>query len=66
MAYDFMIVSIIDKNRQQSNFQLIVITHDEDFLKMLNLTDYVDYYYRVQKNAEYVLLVMLPCEENND
>ncbi|KAI1315032.1 DNA repair protein rad50 [Mortierella claussenii] len=43
---------IIDKHRQQSNFQLIVITHDEDFLKMLNLTDYVDYYYRVQKNAE--------------
>ncbi|KAF9178564.1 DNA repair protein rad50 [Haplosporangium sp. Z 11] len=44
--------SIIDKHRQQSNFQLIIITHDEDFLKMLNLTEYVDYYYRVQKNAD--------------
>ncbi|KAG0244514.1 DNA repair protein rad50 [Mortierella sp. GBA43] len=44
--------TIIDKHRQQSNFQLIVITHDEDFLKMLNLSDYVDEYYRVQKNAE--------------
>ncbi|KAF8941545.1 DNA repair protein rad50 [Dissophora ornata] len=44
--------TIIDKHRQQSNFQLIVITHDEDFLKMLNLTEYVDWYYRVRKNAE--------------
>ncbi|KAG0003527.1 DNA repair protein rad50 [Modicella reniformis] len=44
--------TIIEKHRRQSNFQLIVITHDEDFLKMLNLTDYVDYYYRVQKNAD--------------
>ncbi|KAK3806358.1 MAG: P-loop containing nucleoside triphosphate hydrolase protein [Benniella sp.] len=43
---------IIERHRQQSNFQLIVITHDEDFLKMLNLSDYVDEYYRVQKNAE--------------
>ncbi|KAG0312925.1 DNA repair protein rad50 [Dissophora globulifera] len=43
---------IIDSHRQQSNFQLIVITHDEDFLRMLNLSEYVDWYYRVQKNAE--------------
>ncbi|KAF9915485.1 DNA repair protein rad50 [Lobosporangium transversale] len=45
---------IIDRHRQQTNFQLIVITHDEQFLKMLNLSDYVDYYYRVHKNADYV------------
>ncbi|KAF9209587.1 DNA repair protein rad50 [Haplosporangium sp. Z 27] len=52
---------IIDKHREQSNFQLIVITHDENFLKMLNLTDYVDYYYRVQKNAEqYSTISKLP------
>lgn len=43
---------IIERHRQQSNFQLIIITHDEDFLKMLSLTDYVDYYYRVKKDAE--------------
>ncbi|KAG0201503.1 DNA repair protein rad50 [Mortierella sp. GBA30] len=43
---------ILERHRQQSNFQLIIITHDEDFLKMLSMTDYVDYYYKVQKNAE--------------
>ncbi|KAF9115955.1 DNA repair protein rad50 [Mortierella sp. AM989] len=56
---------IIDKHREQSNFQLIVITHDESFLKMLNLTDYVDYYYRVQKNSEqYSTISKLPVAES--
>ncbi|KAF9361291.1 DNA repair protein rad50 [Mortierella sp. AD094] len=57
--------SIIDKHREQSNFQLIVITHDENFLKMLNLTDYVDYYYRVQKNSEqYSTIRKLPVADS--
>ncbi|KAG0052921.1 DNA repair protein rad50 [Gryganskiella cystojenkinii] len=44
--------AIINKHRQQSNFQLIIITHDEEFLKMISLSDYADYYYRVLKNSE--------------
>ncbi|KAF9174815.1 DNA repair protein rad50 [Mortierella sp. AD011] len=57
--------SIIDKHREQSNFQLIVITHDENFLRMLNLTDYVDYYYRVQKNSEqYSSIRRLPVTDS--
>ncbi|KAG0001982.1 DNA repair protein rad50 [Entomortierella chlamydospora] len=57
--------SIIDKHREQSNFQLIVITHDENFLRMLNLTDYVDYYYRVQKNSEqYSTIRKLPVADS--
>ncbi|KAF9901959.1 DNA repair protein rad50 [Linnemannia zychae] len=48
----YSLKAIIERHRQQSNFQLIIITHDEDFLKMLSLTDYVDYYYRVKKDAD--------------
>ncbi|KAF9964853.1 DNA repair protein rad50 [Mortierella alpina] len=56
---------IIERHRQQSNFQLIIITHDESFLKMLSLTDYVDYYYKVQKNAEqYSTIRKLPVTES--
>ncbi|KAF9437733.1 DNA repair protein rad50 [Entomortierella beljakovae] len=57
--------AIIDKHRGQSNFQLVVITHDENFLKMINLSDYVDYYYRVQKNSEqFSTIKRLPVTES--
>ncbi|KAG0211703.1 DNA repair protein rad50 [Mortierella sp. NVP41] len=57
--------AIIDRHRQQSNFQLIIITHDEDFLKMLSLTDYVDYYYRVKKDADqFSTIWKLPVTES--
>jgi DNA repair protein RAD50 len=41
---------IIKTRQQQSNFQLIVITHDEDFLKHMQCGDFCDYYYRVSRN----------------
>ncbi|KAI5208886.1 hypothetical protein E4T38_02669 [Aureobasidium subglaciale] len=41
---------IIRIRRQQSNFQLIVITHDEEFLRYMNCADYTDYYYRISRN----------------
>ena len=37
-------------NRSSANFQLIVITHDEDFLNQLVRADQVDYFYRVSRN----------------
>ncbi|KAK0535217.1 DNA repair protein rad50 [Tilletia horrida] len=39
------------KERTQSNFQLIVITHDEDFLGRLGQQDVIEYYWRVSRNA---------------
>lgn len=41
---------IIDTRRHQSNFQLIVITHDEEFLKFMKCPDFCDHYYRVHRN----------------
>ncbi|MCJ1273051.1 DNA repair protein rad50 [Puttea exsequens] len=41
---------IIETRRHQSNFQLIVITHDEEFLKFMKCPDFCDKYYRVSRN----------------
>lgn len=43
---------IIKLRRQQKNFQLIVITHDEDFLKQMECSDFADVYYRVARDNE--------------
>lgn len=41
---------IIRSRQQQANFQLIVITHDEEFLRHMQCGDFSDYYYRVSRN----------------
>ncbi|KAI9682225.1 MAG: DNA repair protein rad50 [Caeruleum heppii] len=41
---------IIRARRKQLNFQLIVITHDEDFLRSMKCADFCDDYYRVRRN----------------
>jgi DNA repair protein RAD50 len=41
---------IIKSRQQQANFQLIVITHDEEFLHHMQCGDFSDYYYRVSRN----------------
>lgn len=41
---------IIKARKQQSNFQLIVITHDEEFLRFMHCADFCDSYYRVSRN----------------
>lgn len=43
---------IIRARQQQANFQLIVITHDEDFLRHMQCGDFCDYYYRVSRNEK--------------
>ncbi|KAL8874110.1 MAG: hypothetical protein Q9174_000514 [Haloplaca sp. 1 TL-2023] len=40
---------IIRARQQQSNFQLIVITHDEEFLRHMKCADFCDTYYRVSR-----------------
>lgn len=39
--------SIIQERRTQKNFQLIIITHDEKFLRCMNAVDFADHYYKV-------------------
>ncbi|KAF3040572.1 DNA repair protein rad50 [Didymella keratinophila] len=43
--------SIIQIRRKQANFQLLVITHDEQFLREMNCADYTDVYWRVGRDA---------------
>ncbi|XP_077984137.1 DNA repair protein RAD50.L-like [Glandiceps talaboti] len=48
----YALVDIIKSRSRQRNFQLVVITHDEDFVELLGRSEYVEYFYRVQKNAD--------------
>jgi DNA repair protein RAD50 len=41
---------IIKLRRQQSNFQLVVITHDEEFMHLLGRSEFADYYWQVYKD----------------
>ncbi|KAI8370966.1 DNA repair protein Rad50, partial [Blakeslea trispora] len=41
---------IISKRKQQSNFQFVIITHDEEFVEYLSRNEVLDKYYRVQKD----------------
>ncbi|KAI9197472.1 uncharacterized protein BJ171DRAFT_477830 [Polychytrium aggregatum] len=47
------LVNIIKMRRLQSNFQLIIITHDEEFMQLLGKSEFCDHYWRVLKNSEY-------------
>ncbi|XP_076362721.1 DNA repair protein rad50 [Tachypleus tridentatus] len=46
------LVEIVNFRSQQKNFQLIIITHDEDFIELLGRSDAVEYFYKVSKNRE--------------
>jgi DNA repair protein RAD50 len=43
---------IIKHRKSQSNFQLIVITHDEEFLKEMKCQDFSDNYFRIRRNEK--------------
>ncbi|NXM31141.1 RAD50 protein, partial [Oxyruncus cristatus] len=45
------LVEIIKIRSRQSNFQLLVITHDEDFVELLGRSKYVETFYRIRKNT---------------
>jgi len=42
---------IIKARRQQSNFQLLVITHDEEFVQLIGRSENCSHYYRIDKVA---------------
>ena len=43
-------LSLVFPRRAQSNFQLIIITHDETFVDTIGRSAHADYYYRVYKD----------------
>ncbi|NXM54568.1 RAD50 protein, partial [Illadopsis cleaveri] len=46
------LVEIIKSRSHQRNFQLLVITHDEDFVELLGRSEYVETFYRIKKNID--------------
>ncbi|KAF9463040.1 hypothetical protein BDZ94DRAFT_1362864 [Collybia nuda] len=45
------LVDIINERKSHSNFQLIIITHDENFLRRLGQSDVMEYYWRVSRDS---------------
>lgn len=45
----------------QKNFQLIVITHDMEFVDVLGQPGYTEYYYKVSKEVGYVEELPIQC-----
>lgn len=43
------LVDIIAVRQKQSNFQIIIITHDETFVQALGRNDHAESYFRVEK-----------------
>jgi DNA repair protein RAD50 len=41
---------VIEYRHTQSNFQFIIITHDEEFVKVIGRNSWTDEYYKVKKN----------------
>ena len=42
--------SLIEARKGNENFQLVIITHDKEFVKMLS--EYADKYYEISKNEQ--------------
>ncbi|RXN26700.1 DNA repair RAD50 [Labeo rohita] len=45
-------IEIIKSRSHQRNFQLLIITHDEDFVELLGRSNYVEHFYRIRKNRD--------------
>uniref|UniRef100_H2L8A9 RAD50 double strand break repair protein n=1 Tax=Oryzias latipes TaxID=8090 RepID=H2L8A9_ORYLA len=46
------LVDIIKSRSRQRNFQLLIITHDEDFVELLGRSSYIEHFYRIRKNQD--------------
>ncbi|KAJ3329263.1 DNA repair protein rad50 [Blyttiomyces sp. JEL0837] len=44
------LANIIKLRKNQKNFQLLIITHDEDFMRLLGQSEFADYYWRISKD----------------
>ncbi|TBU46351.1 hypothetical protein BD309DRAFT_1078711 [Dichomitus squalens] len=45
------LVDIINERRDHANFQLVIITHDENFLRKLGQSNVMEYYWRVSRDS---------------
>ncbi|OCB89866.1 hypothetical protein A7U60_g2895 [Sanghuangporus baumii] len=45
------LVDIINERKNHANFQLIIITHDENFLRKLGQANVMEYYWRVSRDS---------------
>lgn len=55
------VCSIINERKSHSNFQLIIITHDENFLRRLGQSDVMEYYwYSIFLHVHMQFLIHLP------
>ncbi|KAG4084402.1 hypothetical protein H8356DRAFT_1283433 [Neocallimastix lanati (nom. inval.)] len=43
---------LIKHRRKQSNFQLVIITHDESFVQQIGKSEFASYYYRISKDIK--------------
>lgn len=48
---------IIQARQHQANFQLIVITHDEEFLKFMKCPEFTDTYWRISRNVDQTSII---------
>lgn len=46
------LIQLIQEKRQQKNFQLLVITHDQDFVDRLTQVESLERYHVIQRNAD--------------
>ncbi|KAJ2994360.1 DNA repair protein rad50 [Globomyces sp. JEL0801] len=49
---ELTLASIIKDRSAQKNFQLIIITHDEEFMHSIGKSDFADHYWRVEKDIQ--------------
>ena len=45
------VYSLIAARREQSNFQLVVITHDPEFVEMMGRSDHVDDFLKLEREG---------------
>ncbi|KAH9969662.1 P-loop containing nucleoside triphosphate hydrolase protein [Russula dissimulans] len=45
------LVDIVNERKNHANFQLIIITHDENFLRKLGQSNVMEYYWRVSRDS---------------
>ena len=48
-AFASALHEVIEHRKQQKNFQLVVITHDEEFVQMIGRSENCSHYFRVDK-----------------
>ncbi|XP_069574315.1 DNA repair protein RAD50 isoform X1 [Brachyistius frenatus] len=46
------LIEIIKSRSRQRNFQLLIITHDEDFVELLGRSSYIEHFFRIRKDRD--------------